>query len=194
MLKAAQSLARALALMGGVVLIALILLTCVSVLGRGANTFGHSAFLTTSFPGLAEALIGTGVGPVLGDFELVEAGIAFAIFCFLPICQLHGSHATVDVFTARMNRRANRVLVAFWEAAFAVLIVLICLRLYTGMSDKIRYGEVTFLLQFPVWWAYAASLLPAIGAAVIAVYCAIARVAEAVTDRAFLPLAGGDAL
>jgi hypothetical protein len=30
------------------------------------------------------ALSGLGLGPVPGDFELVEAGTALAVFCFLP--------------------------------------------------------------------------------------------------------------
>jgi hypothetical protein len=47
----------------------------------------------------------TTFGPVKGDFEVVEAGIAFSIFAFLPICQLHGGHATVDIFTNLMPKR-----------------------------------------------------------------------------------------
>jgi len=46
------------------------------------------------------------------------------------------------------------------------------------MASKRRYGETTFLLQFPVWWSYAASLLAAIVAAVAGVYMALVRVTE----------------
>jgi TRAP-type C4-dicarboxylate transport system permease small subunit len=42
-------------------------------------------------------------------------------------------------------------------------------RLFLGMLDKRSYGETSFILQFPVWWGYAASLL---GAAVFALVCA----------------------
>ncbi len=36
-----------------------------------------------------------GLGPVPGDFELVEAGTALAVFCFLPWCHLKRAHADV---------------------------------------------------------------------------------------------------
>ena len=42
-------------------------------------------------------------------------------------------------------------------------------RLCLGMLDKRGYGETTFILQFPVWWSFAAALL---GAAVFTLVCA----------------------
>ena len=72
-----ERLARFMAILGGLVLTALIGLTCVSVLGRGLNTFGHSEFLTSLSESAANALIATGVGPVSGDFELVEVDSDF---------------------------------------------------------------------------------------------------------------------
>ena len=66
-------LARLMAITGGLVLTVLVGLTCVSVLGRGLNTLGHSGVLGEA---LGAALINSGVGPVAGDFELVEAGVA----------------------------------------------------------------------------------------------------------------------
>ncbi|MEZ5448706.1 MAG: TRAP transporter small permease subunit [Thiolinea sp.] len=110
-------LAHAMAIIGGLALTALILLTCVSILGRSGNTLAHSDWLSSSFPGLTQWLIEHGVGPVNGDFELVEAGIAFAIFAFLPICQLRGGHATVDIFTTHLPKRANQFLVTFLGSA-----------------------------------------------------------------------------
>ena len=68
MLTLIDRLARFMALIGGLVLVALVILTCLSVLGRGLNTLGHSAFLTGLAPGMADALIASGVGPITGDF------------------------------------------------------------------------------------------------------------------------------
>ncbi|SIS52872.1 Tripartite ATP-independent transporter, DctQ component [Roseivivax lentus] len=187
MLALIDRLARFMALIGGVVLVALVILTCASVLGRGLNTLGHSAFLTGLAPGLAEALIAAGVGPITGDFELVEAGVAFAIFAFLPVCQLYSAHATVDVFTQMMPGRANRVLRTFWEVVLTLTIFLVTWRLAQGMFDKMRYGETTFLLQFPIWWAYALSLAGAVVASIVAAYCAGARVAGLITGGRFMP-------
>ncbi len=191
MLPLIERVARVTAIIGGMVLTALVILTCVSVLGRGLNTLGHSELLIGAAPGLAEWLIATGVAPITGDFELVEAGIAFAIFAFLPICQLYGGHATVDVFTALLSTRKNRVIRSFWEVVLSAIILLITWRLYVGMMDKMAYGETTFLLQFPVWWSYAASLVAAVIASVVAIYCAAARVLNLLTGRQYLPQSEG---
>lgn len=185
---AVERLARCAALIGGVVMVVLLAITCLSVLGRGLNSMGHSSWLTALAPGLAERLIASGVGPISGDFELVEAGIAFAIFAFLPICQLYSGHATVDVFTSRLSARANAGLRAFWEAVLTLVIWLITWRLGAGLLDKMGNGETTFLLQFPVWWAYAASLAAAIVASVTALYAAAGRMLLAVTGKPVLPL------
>ncbi len=189
---AIERLARSMAVLGGVVLTLLVVLTCVSVLGRGLNTVGHSDWLMALSEAVGAWLISTGVGPVTGDFELVEAGIAFAIFSFLPICQLYAGHATVDIFTSALSDKVNRWLVAFWEVVLALVILLITWRLSAGMMDKIGNGETTFLLQFPIWWAYAASLAAAVVASITGVYCAVGRVTLAATGRSILPATGAD--
>ncbi|HPQ96683.1 MAG: TRAP transporter small permease subunit [Thiothrix sp.] len=171
-----ERVARIMAILGGLVLTALIIMTCVSVLGRGLNTLGHSAFLTGLAPGLAGWLVQAGVGPVQGDFELVEAGIAFCVFAFLPLCQLHRGHATVDIFTNALPRPVNAFIIAFWEILLTLAILLISWRLFVGMLDKHNYAETTFILQFPVWWAYAASFMAALVASIVALYCAFAHI------------------
>ena len=188
-----DGLARLLALLGGVVLVALILLTCVSVLGRGGNTLGHADWLEAMSPAFAEAIIASGVGPVLGDFEIVEAGIAFAVFAFLPWCQLRLGHATVDIFTTMMPEWVNRLLITFWDVLFALMLMLIAWRLFEGMESKMRNGQTTFLLQFPVWWAYAASFAASVVAAATGVWVAFLRVMGLATGRHLLPINGGGA-
>lgn len=191
MLTLITRLARLTAIVGGLVLVVLVVLTCISVLGRGLNTIGHSDALNAISQGAADALLATGVAPLNGDFELVEAGIAFAVFSFLPICQLYGAHATVDVFTSVLPPRVNKFIMAFWEVILSALIVLITWRLFVGMQAKMAYGETTFLLQFPVWWAYAASFGAACVASLVSLYCAVARVGEAITGRALMPFSEG---
>lgn len=184
MLKNMDRLARLMAIIGGLVMTFLVLLTCVSVLGRGLNTLGHSGAIGEA---LGQALINAGVGPVAGDFEVVEAGIAFAIFSFLPYCQLHSGHATVDIFTQGLPAKTNQWLIAFWEVILTLAILLITVRLFAGTVSKYQNGEITFLLQFPAWWAYAASFIAACVASIIALYCAFGRVAGAVTGRCYMP-------
>ncbi len=187
MQKLVLSLARAMAVLGGLVLTFLVLLTCISVAGRMLNGALHGEALQGLMPGLADWLIAAGVGPVLGDFELVEAGVAFAIFAFLPLCQITGGHASVDIFTSRFPRRVNRVIQVGVDIVFALVLFLIAAQLFEGMQEKRTYKETTFMLQFPVWWAYAASMVAAVLAALIGVYVAAARILEILSGRLILP-------
>ncbi|KRS15135.1 TRAP transporter small permease [Roseovarius indicus] len=181
-----MALARIMAVLGGVVLTLVIFVTCFSVAGRMLNGFLHGSVAQGMFPELADRLIAAGVGPLLGDFELVEAGVAFAIFAFLPLCQITGGHASVDIFTSALPRMANRVIQLIVDWVFAVVLIVIAWQLYQGMLEKVRYNETTFMLQFPVWWAYAASLVAATVAALVGLYVACARVGELATGRVIL--------
>ena len=178
-----KKLAHAMAVLGGLVLISLILLVCTSVLGRSVGTVLHGAFMQTNFTDFSNWALGVGIGAINGDFELVEAGVAFAIFAFLPLCQLSGSHATVDVLTSKLSLRSNQVLKMISECLFALVLGLIAWRLFAGMEAKQRYGETTFLLQFPIWWAYAASFLGAALAALVSIFMAIVRILEALSGK-----------
>ena len=169
--KAIETLAQFMALLGGVVLSLLVLMVTISISGRELSDLAHSGYLG----GIGQRLIDLGVGPILGDFELVEAGVAFAIFAFLPLTQLNGAHAKVDVFSKAMGPRINNALGTFWSIVMAAIIILITWRLFVGMQDKIRYGETTYLIQFPIWWAYAASLVAAIATCIVSIYCAAMR-------------------
>jgi TRAP-type C4-dicarboxylate transport system permease small subunit len=186
-------LSRLMAYLGGIMLAALVVLTCLSIFGRSLNGMFHSDFFQVSLPQIADWALAMGIGPINGDFELIEAGIAFSIFAFLPLCQITGGHATVDIFTAQMSDRTNRVLRMITEVLFAAVLVLIAVQLLSGLQSKMRSGQTTLLIEFPVWWAYALSLTGAVMAALIAVYLAVMRVVEAYTGRAMLPdLSGAD--
>lgn len=180
-------LSRFMAYLGGAMLVALICLTCLSVLGRSVNGLLHSDFVTGFAPDLAALLLSTGVGPINGDFELIEAGIAFSIFAFLPLCNLTGGHASVDIFTQMMSTRTNRWLRLIIDIAFAFVLVVIAVQLFSGMMAKQRSGTTTFLLEFPIWWAYALSVSGAVVAAIVSVYIAFARISETVSGRSLLP-------
>ncbi len=180
-------LSRVMAYLGGIMLAALILMTCISIVGRSLNGVLHAEMITAMAPGLARWLLDAGVGPVNGDFELVEAGVAFSIFAFLPLCQITGGHASVDIFTAGLSPRTNRILQMLIDILFAVVLVLIAVQLFSGMQSKLRSGQTSLLLQFPVWWGYAMCMTGAAVAAFVSVYIAVLRMAEAATGESFLP-------
>lgn len=134
---------------GGAALIIVLSLTVVSIIGRG--------------------LIFAGLGPIPGDFELVEAGTAFAVLAFLPLCQFHRGHVTVDLFLTRAGRRTNAMIDVVANLLMTGAAGVITWRLFLGLLDKRSYGETTFILQFPIWWSYTAALA---GAAVFTLVCA----------------------
>lgn len=143
-------LARLLAILGGLVLVAIVVLTVLSVSGR--------------------ALLQFGLAPVPGDFELVEAGSAFAVFSFLAWCQFRRGHVTVDLFVQRLGPRALAALSVVANILMTVAAIVVAWRLGLGLQDKRLYGETTFILQIPVWWSYAASLVGAWTFALVALY------------------------
>jgi len=179
-------LAQLLALIGGFVLATVIIITVLSIIGRETNSLLHSDFAQARFGGLANWLIAAGIGPIRGDFELVEAMMAFSIFAFLPLTQMTNGHASVDIFTAWLPPRAQRVLRMLIEILFAVVLVIIALQLKSGMDSKLRSGQTTFLLEYPLWWAYAASLVPAVIAAIVATYMAGIRMLESLSGRVII--------
>ncbi len=180
-------LSRLMAYLGGIMLAALIIMTCLSVIGRTLNGFMHSDWIEATVPAFGAWVLSLGVGPINGDFELIEAGVAFSIFAFLPLCQITGGHASVDIFTSMMGERTNRVLRLLIDIVFALILVLIAVQLFSGMQSKINSGQTTFLIQFPVWWAYAVSMVGATVAAIVSVYLAIMRIQETITGQTILP-------
>ena len=126
------------ALLGGVMLIFLASLTILSVIGRTINAYGF--------------------GPIQGDFELVENGTAFVVFCALPYCQIRYGHVSVDILSRRFPLFLSWLIAVLSHSAMSAIAFIITRQLYLGMMDKYHWGETTFILQLPAWWGYAAAL------------------------------------
>lgn len=133
-----ERLTKLFALLGGLMLILLAGLTIVSVIGRTINAYGF--------------------GPIQGDFELVENGTAFVVFCALPYCQIRYGHVSVDILSRRFVPLLSYLIAIISHSAMSVIAFIITRQLYLGMMDKYLWGETTFILQLPAWWGYAAAL------------------------------------
>lgn len=153
--RVAEALASALALGAGLILLALIGLTCLSILGR------------------ALLPLDIGLGPVRGIFDLTEMGMAIAIFAFLPWAQLREAHARVDLFASAMPNGLNRALDLLFNMAMAAVALVGSWRLYLGMQDKLSFGETTVIAQIPLWQGYAASLVGAASFAFVSLFCVL---------------------
>lgn len=151
----AGGVARLLALAGGALLVAIVVLTVVSITGR--------------------ALFSAGIccGPIRGIYDYTEIAVGAAIFAFLPWCQYMNSHAAVDLFKSALPDVMNRFLNVLIDVGMLVLAALIAHRLWLGLLDKQRFGETTLIAQIPVWIGYAACLVGAVGFVLVAAFCVI---------------------
>jgi len=154
----AEFLARILAMMGGVVLLGIILLTCISITGR------------------ALLPLDIGLRPIRGIYDITEIGMAAAIFAFLPWAQLREAHARVDLFQHALPEKMDKALDIVFNAAMAVVATVGTYRLYLGMQDKLSFGETTLIAQIPVWQGYAASLVGAVCFVVVSYFCTLRAV------------------
>ncbi len=154
----ADTVSRWMALLGGLVLLFVVLLTCISIIGRALLPFD------------------IGLGPIKGIYDITEIGVGAAIFGFLPWCQFRREHAAVDLFKPFLGRAFNGVLDLVIDLGMFTVAVILAWRLYLGMMDKLRYGETTFIMQLPVWWGYAASLVGAVAFACVAAFCVLRAV------------------
>lgn len=168
--RAAFWLARYAAIAGGLVLTAIVIITVLSVIGR--------------------AFIWAGLGSIRGDYELVEAGVGFAIFAFLPWTHLTRGHAVVSIFTDFLSARANAWIMVVSDALMLAIAAFIAWRHLLGTVDKFNYGETTLLLRMPLWWVYAAGLVGAAVFVVVAVYVLVRSVREALSANPPHPTQG----
>jgi TRAP-type C4-dicarboxylate transport system permease small subunit len=164
------ALARYTAIAGGVALVAITVSTVLSVTGR--------------------AMIPLGLGPIRGDYELVEAGVLFAVFAFLPWAHLTRGHAVVGIVTDRLPIRVHVILEAIMDWLALAVAAFIAWRHFYGLLDRFAYRETTQLLRLPLWWIYAAGMLGAAVFVIVALYCAIRSTAEAVSRHPRMPQSG----
>ncbi len=108
--------------------------------------------------------------PLAGQFELVEMGVAVAVFAFLPYCQITSANVTADIFTTGAG--------PLTKAIFALIAALIALgvsaillwRMWNGLLDYREFPEFTAITNIPIWYAY----LPILASlALLAVACVI---------------------
>lgn len=132
----ARGLIRGWALVGGVIILILVVIT-------SASALSNLAFRR----------------PFMGEYELAKHLVGIAIFTFMPYCQLAAANVTVDIFTERMSERSKAVM-SILSGVLALIFSLVLLRqMSLGFGDYIRYPEETPTLQIPLWTAFPFILL-----------------------------------
>ncbi|MCF6271936.1 MAG: TRAP transporter small permease subunit [Rhodobacteraceae bacterium] len=167
------------ALVGGLVLVAVMVMITVSVMGMSANKFGK--MLKKSYDTVVEPLLS--IGPIPGETEMVEVGMAFIIFAFLPIVTLNKGHAVVGILTGFFGKGVNRLIDVVSDGLMLVVAGFLAYRHLLGTLDKFGNGEATWILQFPVWWGYGAAMFGAAIFVIVAIYCLLRSVDAALRGR-----------
>ncbi len=144
-LKLLSFLAQACAVLAGLLLTAITLVTCLSLIGR--NTTGQT---------------------LVGDYELTAVAAGAAVALFMPWCQLKREHIIVDFFTARMPAGVNAMLDRFGALVLAVVMGLLAWRTGVGALSAHSSQTTTMMLGFPEWIVYTAMVPPLALTAVIA--------------------------
>ncbi len=143
---------KAMAVSGGVLFVALIIMSLVSIIGRKL-----------------------GFGSVNGDIELMQAGTAVAATAFLPYCTLLGEHIKVDFFTENMRDSLKRPIDGIAELLLGGVSVLLAWRTILSAFETYESQEVTTLVSLPLWIPTALLVPGLVLMAVCAIYRAYAH-------------------
>ncbi len=93
--------------------------------------------------------------PLPGDYELVEIGIACAVFAFLPWTQFMRGNIVVELITGGLGPRAKAALDLVADLVFALIAALLTWRTAVGAWDEFEFGITTMRLGIPVWIGFA---------------------------------------
>jgi len=124
--------AKGLAIAGGLVFVALVAMSLVSIVGRKLFSW-----------------------PVPGDVELLQMCAAFAASGFFAWCHLVNGDVKVDFFTHRLSPRVVAALDAFGSLLVGLFGALIAWRTAAGAAALWEVGETSAVLGWHVWIAQA---------------------------------------
>ena len=144
-MRALEILAKFCAILAGVLLTGITLMTCGSLIGR--NTVGIS---------------------IVGAFELTGVAAGAAIALFMPLAQLRRGNIIVDFFTAKLDERTNDKLDRLGALLLAGIFALLAWRTTLGGINVWNSNSETQIMGFPEWVVYAAMVPAFVLTAVIA--------------------------
>ena len=151
-----EQLISAWALLGGVLLIAIVLVTTLNV---GAFTLDRAA-----------RLMGTTVAGLPGYEDFVRLAISAVGLMFFPYCQLRRGHVNVDLFAQHFPHVVQRILDALWLVVTAVMAVGLAGYMVLGLQEAKSDNVVSPVLGWPEWPFYAPGIISLILWAIVALY------------------------
>lgn len=144
-MRALEGIAKTCAVLAGLLLTVITLMTCASLIGR--NTTGVT---------------------LVGDFELTGVATGAAIALFMPWCQWRRGNIIVDFFTAKAGARTTDTLDRLGALLLALVFALLAWRTTIGALNSFNTHSETQILGFPEWITYALMVPPFVLTSVIA--------------------------
>ncbi len=142
------------ALLGGVLLLTIVLVTTVNV---GAFTLDRIARLFDfHVPGLS------------GYEDFVRLGVSAAALMFFPYCQLRRGHVKVDLLVRYFPPRLQKALDILWLLITATIAVGLARYMLAGLGESRSDHVMSPVLDWPEWPFYAPGIISLILWAVVA--------------------------
>ncbi len=135
-----EKLAVALALIGGLVLMAIVLVTTANA---GAFTLDRLA-----------RIFGGTVSGLPGYEDFVRLAVSAAALMLLPYCQLRRGHVAVDLFAKWLPPRFRRRLDTAIAIAMAALAAFLAFWMTLGLLETRADGALSRVLGWPEWPFY----------------------------------------
>jgi TRAP-type C4-dicarboxylate transport system permease small subunit len=139
-----EQLAKLCAILAGMLLTAITLMTCASLVGR--NTTGAT---------------------LVGDFELTGVAAGAAIALFMPWCQVTRGNIIVDFFTVNASVGTQSALDRLGALCLGLAMALLAWRTTLGGLNAWASQSGSMMLGFPEWIVYALMVPPLVLTAVI---------------------------
>ncbi len=130
-MKTLEILAKTSAVLAGVLLTAITLMTCISLVGR--NTTGWT---------------------IVGDVEISGFVAGAAIALFLPWCQIQRGNIIVDFFTAKVSVTARKRLDRLGALLLGLTMALMTWRTAVGAVKAWESGSASMMMGLPEWTVY----------------------------------------
>ena len=94
--------------------------------------------------------------PILGSQELIQIGMGVVVMLAMPYAALTGKHIQVDILDSRLGRNGRFAADLFARAVGIYVLWLLIGKAWDKMWDAIEFGDVTNMIEVPIWIAYAA--------------------------------------
>jgi TRAP-type C4-dicarboxylate transport system permease small subunit len=132
-----EKLSKLSAILAGVMLTFITLMTCASLVGR--NLLGAT---------------------LVGDFELTAVATGAAVALFMPLCQYRRGNIIVDFFTAKTSATTNARLDRMGATLVGLAMGMLAWRTTLGALSAYNNQGGSMILGFPDWIVYATMVPP----------------------------------